>query len=193
MVESIIASVVSAAITGLAGWYLKGLLTREEYLPSYHTETAKFDYKNFGGDWFLYHFTGDSKISKKPVFVSSKLKLQIRSGLIVEGTEHVQVDHRKRLEYRIRGEIRAGQFHFSAICVHDPSEVYTGMFPNLLDDEATGAIVARDYDRVLFTSPALMSKSELTFEQVAERFRSAKVKLHSPPPVKRVTQSTKAS
>lgn len=185
MIESILASIISAAVIGIAGWYLRARFSKAQYLPLPAKMDSANDYKGIEGDWFLYHYTGDRKLSKKAVLVCSKIELRLVSGLIVEGTEIVQADHRQSLEYALRGEIRAGQFYFTCICKQDPSEVYAGMFPNLLDKEATGAIVAKDYERELYASPAMLSKSEQSPEDVADHFRLARIKLLSPPAKKR--------
>lgn len=179
MLEIVIGTIIASAITGVVGFFLKSIITKEKYLPDAPLPDKNKTYEFVNGLWFLYHFTYDSKVQKSPVMISSQLELSLRKQLIVTGTERVQVDHRRSLTYLLRGQIRAGQFFFTAICLQDPSEVYSGMFPNLLDDEAVGMIVAKDYDRKLYSSPALITKKELDFDSAGEILKKSDINFYS--------------
>ncbi|OCQ89406.1 hypothetical protein BCD64_27005 [Nostoc sp. MBR 210] len=178
MWENVIATLIAAAITGPIGYFVKSKLTKEKYLPDAPALDSKQMYRFVSGNWYLYHFTIDSKLSKFPILVSSKLQMVINSNLVVNGFEDVQVDHRRALNYKLRGQIRAGQLHFTCICAQDSSEVYSGMFPNLLDDDAIGIIIARDYDRNLYASPALISKKQKNPDEAISILNNSEVKFY---------------
>lgn len=180
--ENIVVTLIAGAITGPIGYFMKARLTKEKYLPGDPSQDSKQAYQFVSGTWYLYHFTQDSKLSNSTILVSSKLQMEIDSNLVVQGLENVEVDHRRSLMYKLRGQIRAGQLHFTCICEQDTSEIYSAMFPNLLDDDAVGMILARDYDRNLYGSPALISKQLKSREEAINIMNNAKVIFYSSAP-----------
>jgi len=145
-------------IIGIITRFGKGLYNGWKRLTQ--SQSIVEDYSNLKGHWFLYHYTKDRQRSEQPILVSSSISLSIKRRTLVEGTEKVNVNHRLGLEYSLQGEVRAGILYLYCLCKQDASEFYAGMFINLLDENIPGLIMARDYDRQLYVSPALLSRSQ---------------------------------
>jgi len=113
--------------------------------------------------------------------------LALEKDSIVVGTDEVVIENRSPLHYKLRGEIRAGQLFLTGICVEDPSDAYTCIFPNLLNDVSPGVMIARDYARRLYASAALMSKRHMPHIEAEKNLRQSEVRLYGwlPSPPKR--------
>jgi hypothetical protein len=65
---------------------------------------------------------------------------------------------------------------YTAVCVEDPSDAYSAMFKNLLDDQAIGVISGWDYEKASFVSPLLLSKKEREYKEVERILLQSKIK-----------------
>lgn len=175
---SVIAILIASTITAIVTYYIRKKNERGLYFPDTPQFSTSETYEDINGEWHLYHFTKDSKLSSDSIITHSTFELVLEKNLIVSGEENVQFNHRKALKYLIRGQIRSGQFLFTAICTQDSSEIYTGMFPNLLDDEALGVILAKDYQRELYCSPALIIKNKITTNTAKKKLSNAPVNMY---------------
>ena len=162
MLESIVSGLSVALISGLIGFLLnKYFFTAEKYLPSLSRFEEGVAYTFIEKEWYLYHFTYDREINNGIALAKSSIKLKLEKNLIISGDEEVKVDHRRALTYSIRGQINSGCLYLTGISNEDPSDSYTMMFPNLLDEKMQGLVTGRDYERNLFSSPALLSFQEI--------------------------------
>jgi hypothetical protein len=175
MVRAILEIVIAAAITGPAGYMIKTLLTRNRYLPELAADRKAYSFIN--GDWFFYHFTCDPRESRRAILSVDKVSLGLEKNLIVVGSDEVMSHHRE-LHYKLRGEIRAGQLFLTGVCIEEPSDAYTCIFPNLLNDESMGIMIARDYARKLYASAALITKSHLTDIEAEQMLQRSDVRLY---------------
>ena len=122
-------------------------------------------------------------MSSHPVLSMGEMALTLEKDLIVVGRDAViEMNHRRALHYQLRGEIRAGQLFLTGVCVEDPSDAYTCIFPNLLDDETTGIMIARDYARYLYASPTLLTKKRLPEIEAERVLQRSDVRLYGPHP-----------
>ncbi len=164
MIQDILSGLVVAVISGSVGFWLnKSFFTVEKYLPSLKRFDSGSAYTFIEKEWYLYHFTYDPEVDNDNgiVLAKSALHLTLEKNLIISGAEEVKVDHRRALTYSVRGQINSGCLYLTGISNEDPSDSYTMIFPNLLDEKMLGLVTGRDYARNLFSSPAFLSPQEL--------------------------------
>jgi hypothetical protein len=176
MLKEILTIVIAAAITGPAGYMFKTLFTRNRYLPELAADRKAYSFIN--GDWFFYHFTCDPTTSPREILSVDKVALVLEKDLIVVGKDQVVGGNRSALHYKLRGEIRSGQLFLTGICIEDPSDAYTCIFPNLLNDESEGVMIALDYARKLYASATLITKRPFTVSEAKKKLRQSGVRLY---------------
>jgi hypothetical protein len=178
MFEEIVAGLVVAGVAGPAGFILKSqFFTKPKYLPEVGVSHNIDAYQSMEGEWHEYHFTYDPKLDTSRVLAHAVVEFTLGKNLIVMGKSTVKVEHRRGLSYKIRGEINSGNLYYTAVCVEDPSDAYSAMFKNLLDDQALiGVISGWDYEKASFVSPLLLSKKELEYKEVERILLQSKIK-----------------
>jgi len=68
MWQNLLAGFIVAAISGIVGYLIKSkLFTRERYLPETTAYNTSDSYTFINGDWLIYHFTHDPKVSDKEI------------------------------------------------------------------------------------------------------------------------------
>jgi hypothetical protein len=174
MFSNIAATVIAAAITGLAGYLIKAFLTRNRYLPSSREDPKAYSFIN--GPWFFYHFTCD--VTSRTVLSVDRASLKLERDQIIVGTAEAVVENRSALHYNLRGEIRAGQLFLTGVCAEDPSDAYTCIFPNLLNDVSSGVMIARDYARRLYASATVMTQRRIPDSEAEKILRQSDVRLY---------------
>lgn len=177
MFEEIVAGLAVTGIAGAVGFILKSrFFTKPTYLPEIPFPSEINAYRFMAGTWHEYHYTFDPKIKEPRYLTHAVAEIALEKNLVITGEAKVQVSHRRSLNYKIRGQVNSGNLYYTGVCVEDPSDAYTAMFKNLLDDQVSGIISGWDYDKCSYTSPILLSKVELSEEEVEKILLQSKIK-----------------
>jgi len=99
--------------------------------------------------------------------------------MIVVGEDRVQVQHRRSLRYSLRGQINGGCRYITGIGIDDPTDSYTAIFPNLLDDEMIGVLTARDYGKRLYAAPILLTKEDFEPSKALSKLSQSGVQFYT--------------
>jgi hypothetical protein len=174
--ETILAGLAVAGISGSFGFLIKSrFFTKNKYLPTLKEPDELRPYTVFDGTWHEYHFTFDPKVTRASAakcLVHAEATLSLERDFVVTGVSQVKAEHRRGLRYAIRGQIRSGNFYYTAICIDDPSDAYAAMFSNLLDEDLQGTILGWDYSKTPYAGPLILCKHELSSAEAEERLNS---------------------
>ena len=183
--ETILAGLVVAAISGSFGFLINSrFFTKNRYLPQLKDPETTRPYSFFDGKWHEYHFTFDPKVDQAKAakcLVHAEATLSLERNLVVTGLSLVKADHRRGLQYAIRGQISSGNLYYTAICTDDPSDTYAAMFRNLLDEDLQGTILGWDYSKTPYAGPLLLCKTELSPAEAEERLNSIEIRFFGSP------------
>lgn len=161
LLPDVISGLLVSFISGIIGFLIKKIFFSEETYLSIKTKSTSNNYPFISGKWYLYHYTHDPKISKDLALGKSRWDLTIKNT-IVNGRETIEASHRRSITYYLRGQINSGILYVTGVNVEDNSDAFSIIFNNLLDDVIYGLIIAIDYNKKLYSSPAFISRNQVT-------------------------------
>ena len=182
MVEILIQVIAGITIILLSGSV--GLLVRNNFfrqirvLPRGSGKADKRSYSHLNGDWHLYFVTRGASTKDEPFWVHGHTNIQVRRNNQVTGKTHIFDHPVSDLDYRLQGEIRFGRMILTDTCLQDETEYATLLFTNLRSSNVLiGIWTGFDNDVHAIAAPSVMSRDELSRDQLNEMIRKSTMSL----------------
>jgi hypothetical protein len=179
---------LTAFFLGAVSSFVAGLLvlalSHLDDLRYLTTNARRYHY--LGGEWFEYHLTTDSKRNPPQFWSHAITSIRVTSFGHIKGTSNGRIANSRG--YRVNGAIRQSVMRLRLIN-RDASELPGSFtYPRLLSsDVLIGVWVGYDYDENVSASTAVLSRKELTSEELASFVRSERllsvVGQQTPPPI----------